>query len=425
MARTVTPLNDTQIKNAKATDKNYTLSDGHGLQLLVKTNGTKLWEIFYKDLESSKRRKTSLGTYPSVSLSNARKKRSEYLELLHSGIDPIYKFKSKKQVNKLDEIKKTHTIESIVTKHMEKEQYNKQLKDYTVNKAMNRLKLHFISYLPQKEKTIIHNITFDMIVKILKRLEEDEKLETLGRVKKQIIKIFQYAYSENIIESVDIFAKLELKSFKAYQESQARNNPTLTNEEDIQKLYNEILNYTNNLITKYLLIFTIHTAQRQGSIIQAKWQEIDLDKKLWIIPKENMKGRSTKVKDHYVPLSDILIKYLKELHDITGDDKCIFPNSQIKKTRNKYPHISNNTTNNALRLMGYTSDQQTAHGFRAMFKTVCKENQELHNLNNEFVERLLAHKVDGDVEAVYNRASNIDDMRKIVNWWSDWLEGLV
>lgn len=72
--------------------------------------------------------------------------------------------------------------------------------------------------------------------------------------------------------------------------------------------------------------------------------------------------------------------------------------------------------------MGYTSEQQTAHGFRAMFKTVCKENQEEHNLNNEFVERVLAHKVDGDVESAYNRATNIEDMRKVVNWWSNWLE---
>lgn len=425
MARTVTPLNDTQIKNAKASDKNYTLSDGQGLQLLIKTNGTKLWEIFYKDIESSKRRKTSIGTYPSVSLSNARKKRAEYLELLHSGVDPIDKFKTKKQVNKLDELKKTHTIESIVDKHMEKEKYNKQLKDYTVKKAISRLKLHFISHLPQKEKTLIHNITFDMIVKILKKLEQDNKLETLGRVKKQIVKIFQYSYSENIIEDTEVFAKLELKSFKAYQESQARNNPTLTREEDIRRLYNDIQNYSNNLITKYLLIFTIHTAQRQGSIIQAKWEEIDFDRKLWTIPKENMKGRSTKVKEHYVPLSDVLINYLKELHNITGDDDYIFPNSQIRKTRNKYPHISNNTTNNALRLMGYTSEQQTAHGFRAMFKTICKENQEKHKLNNEFVERVLAHKVDGDVEATYNRAKNIEDMRKVLEWYSLYLENLV
>ena len=88
MARTAIPLNDTQIKNSKPKEKNYTLSDGQGLQLLIKSSGSKLWEFFYKDLISNKRRKTSLGTYPSVSLANARKKRIQYLEFLNSGIDP-------------------------------------------------------------------------------------------------------------------------------------------------------------------------------------------------------------------------------------------------------------------------------------------------------------------------------------------------
>lgn len=109
---------------------------------------------------------------------------------------------------------------------------------------------------------------------------------------------------------------------------------------------------------------------------------------------------------------------------ITGDEQYLFPNSQIKATRNKYPHISNNTANKALRHMGYIEEQQTAHGFRTMFKTVCKEHQESHHINNEFVERVLAHKVDGDIEAYYNRAENIEDMRKVVEWWSNYILNL-
>ena len=130
-------------------------------------------------------------------------------------------------------------------------------------------------------------------------------------------------------------------------------------------------------------------------------------------------------KEHILPLSDITIKYLKELRSIGLDSKCIFPNSQINTTRNKYPHISNNTATNALRKMGFTKEEQTAHGFRAMFKTVCKENQEDFDISNEFVERILAHKVEGNVEASYNRAINIKEMRIITNWWSEYLEGLV
>ena len=129
-------------------------------------------------------------------------------------------------------------------------------------------------------------------------------------------------------------------------------------------------------------------------------------------------------KEHNLPLSDVTINFLKELYELTGDNVYLFPNSQTNKTRNKYPHISNNTVTKALRLMGYTNQEQTAHGFRAMFKTICKEYQESANLNNEFVERVLAHKTAGAVESAYNRAKNIEDMRKIVNWWSKWLTNL-
>jgi integrase len=243
-------------------------------------------------------------------------------------------------------------------------------------------------------------------------------------VKLLITKIFKYAYTEDIIKNTEIFGKLELKNFKLQTKDKIRNNPTLIEKKDIKVLYQSILEYKHNLITKYLMLMTIHTAQRQGSLITAKWKDINFEDEVWMIPKENMKGTINSKKDHNVPLSNVLIKYLKELHSLTGGNEYIFPNSQLSKTRNKYPHISNNTVTNALRLMGYTKEQQTAHGFRAMFKTVCKEHQEAHQLNNEFVERVLAHKVEGTVEATYNRAINIEDMRKIVNWWSEYLEGL-
>lgn len=261
-----------------------------------------------------------------------------------------------------------------------------------------------------------------MITKSLKALEKEDKLSTLTKVKGILIRVFKYAYAQNIINDVSIFGKLELYNFK--KDTQTINSPTLTEKEDIKKLYESILSYEHSKVTKYLLLFTIHTAQRQQSIITAKWSDIDLNNKLWVIPKEYMKGTIKSKKPHHLPLSETTIKFLKELHSITGDNEYLFPNSQIKVTRNKYPHISNNTVTKALRVMAYSKEQQTAHGFRAMFKTVCKEHQEQHNLNNEFVERVLAHKIDGEVEGAYNRAKNIEDMRKIVNWWSEYLENL-
>jgi len=420
MARTVVPLTDTKIKSAKAKDKNYTLSDGQGLHLLVKCSGSKLWEFIYKSPVTLKRRKSSFGNYPNVTLVTARKKRAEYQELIINGIDPIDHFKQIKEDIKQAEKKEAHTIGKIIDQYYDFKE--DELSTSTIKKDKSRINYSFVNHLPKKEDTNIHDVTFEIIISILEPLEISGKLETLKKVKGIIIRLLKFIFKRNISNTSELIGKLELYEFKKQSKKQIKHNPTLTTKEDITRLYNDILVYNHNLITKYLLIFTIHTAQRQGSLITAKWEDIDFRKKLWVIPEHNMK---VKTADHHLPLSDVTIKYIKELQDITGDSEYLFPNSQINKTRNKYPHISNNTVTSALRSMGYTKKEQTAHGFRAMFKTVCKEHQEEHNLNNEFVERILAHKVEGEVEASYNRAKNIEDMRKVANWWSNYLENLL
>lgn len=417
MAKVVTPLTDTKIKESKAKDKNYTLSDGNGLQLLIRINGSKLWEYYYTSPTTLKRRKTSLGNYPTVSLKNVRKKRTEYRELIINGIDPINYNKELKEKIKETEQNKTHTIENVSNSFFALEQNNKKLKIDTIILSRQRIENHYFKYLSKKENTLITDINYNDTIKILEKLEKLNKLETLTRVKHIIIKVFKFAYTESIIKNTELFGKLELKTFKV--KTIVKNNPTLTNKEDIQRIYNDILNY-KNIIVKYLLIFTIHTAQRQGSIIKAKWSDIDFKNKLWIISKDNMKMK----KEHTLPLSNELLEHLKEFKNFTGYGEYLFPNSQINATRNKYPYISNNTVTKSLRVMGYSKEEQTAHGFRAMFKTVCKENQEEHNLKNEFVERVLAHKVDGTVEGAYNRANSVEDMRIIVEWWSEYLESL-
>lgn len=108
-----------------------------------------------------------------------------------------------------------------------------------------------------------------------------------------------------MLEDTELFGRLKLYAFK--KQADVRHNLTLTSKENIKKLYNDILNYSN-IITKYLLIFTIHTAQRQGSIIKAKWKDIDFDKKIWRISKEDMKMK----RDHNLPLSNVMIVYLQD-----------------------------------------------------------------------------------------------------------------
>lgn len=378
----------------------------------MEQDNTKIWKFIYTF--QGIRKDTSFGTFPKVTLAGARIKAKEFRELIENNIDPLENKKEQKLLQKETKKQKQHQINIIIDKYFEKQQHNKGLAESTVIKTKERLKNHFYLHLKEKEKTIIHNISFDDIVKALQILEDDKKLETLSRIKRVIVNVFKFAYTENIIKETEIFGKLELKTFKIQKKKDIRNNPALTNQEDIKKLYNSILTYDNKIV-KYALLLTIHTAQRQGSIITAKWSDINFNTKLWIIPAENMKGKET----HYLPLSNDIINYLKELYLITGTNEYLFPNQQYK---NKC--MSENTVNNAIRKMGFTNEQQTAHGMRAIFKTVCKENQEKYNLINEFVEMVLAHKTAGKVENAYIRAKNIEDKRKIVNWWSDYLESL-
>ena len=404
-----------QVKALSYSNTKKSLNDGGGLRIIVKPNEKKIWEFKYT--YNGIRKTTSFGSYPNVTLASARAKAKEFKELIDKKIDPIKNNQDIKQKQKEERLKKEHTIEKIANDYLELKQHNKKLKDITILKAKSRLENHFYNELTTyKNETIIHDITFDKIVAILKKIEDENKLETLFRVRLLLIEIFKYAYTEGIIKSAEIFAKLELKSFKTKTKEDIQNNPTLTKEDDIKRLYNGILNYKYGVLTKYALLLSIHTAQRQGSIITAKWCDINLNDKLWIIPASQMKMK----KEHTLPLSDKVVALLKELKQIVGSNGYLFPNTQHLDS-----HMSNNTVNTALRKMGFTKEEQTAHGLRAMFKTVCKEHQEEHNLKNEFVERVLAHKTSGNVEEAYNRADNIKEMRFIVNWWSDYLDRLM
>jgi integrase len=393
-----------------------TFSFRGGFSLAMKSNNL-LWRYRYSmDL---KKYDTNFGKYPSVSLKQARDKLKTYKEKIEKGINPILENKEKiKTIKKEKELKKAYevnTIYSISEKYLTTKQNHKNLKDITIDKARARLKEHFFNHLPKKENTPIYEITLEDITKALEVLQDDNKLETLSRVKMLIIGAYEYAYANEIIEDSNIFTKLRLKSFKIVHKANVKNHSTVTDIEDIKKLYNQMVNYNCGFFTKYALMLTIHTAQRQGSIISAKWCEIDFDKKLWIIPPENMKMK----KEHIMPLSDIIIKYLKELYEITGTTNgYLFPNSQHSNR-----HISNNTVGSAINRIGF-KDKQTAHGFRAMFKSVTKTNQEKYKLSNEYVERILAHTVGSEVENTYLRLTPLEEMRIILNWWSSYLENL-
>lgn len=407
-------LKSEQVKKLSYNDKKKSLNDGGGLRIVAKKDGRKVW--LFKYSFNGKQKDTTLGTFPKVSLAMARTKANEFTNYLEKGEDPLEIKKNKKIEVKHEKLKKIQTIEKITDRYFEIKQHNENLADITIKKLQERIQNHIYPYLSNKKDTSIHDINYDELVKCLSKLENDGKLHSLARIKNLVVSILKYAYTENIINDVETFTKLDMKKFKKQKKSDIRNNPTFTKKEDIKKLYNEILKYNGNKITFYATLFSIHTIQRQGTIITAEWNDIDLDKKIWTIPSSKMKMK----RNHILPLSDYIVKLLKELYKITGKRKYIFPNSK------DFKHMSNNTVRLALRRMGFTNNEQTPHGFRAMFKTICTENQEQYNLKREYVELVLAHKIYiSSSEEQYDRSYNIEDMRYILNWWSNYLENLL
>lgn len=407
-------LNDRSVKAAKPKDgKAVTLNDGGGLILYVHPTANKQWIFRYTF--NGKRKKTTFGSYPAVRLNDARSKRDDYLHLLNQGIDPIAHFKQIKAEQKQSEERKHNpetTIGFLIDKFLALKEQNEGLKEITTRKATSRAEKHIYPYLPDGKNSQIDTLEYDIIISMLQTVEESGKLETLGRLRNLLIGVLKFAYAENVYHNADLITKLEAKTFQRVHKSNVRNAPTLTKRSDIKELMLAIDTYPGEILTKYATLLSIHTAQRQGSIISAKWEEIDLDKKRWIIPAEKMKMK----KRHIVPLADQTVAMLKDLQTYTGADGFLFPNTQHRKR-----HMSENTVNAAMRRMGFSQEKIVAHGFRAMFSTIAREET---NFGHELIESQLAHAVGNEVSQAYNRADYIEKRAELMQWWADYLDNL-
>jgi len=410
MARIVKPLNDKQIKNAKPKDKNYTLSDGNGLHLLVKITGTKLWEFIYKSPTTLKRRKTSFSSYPKISLKEARVKRNEYQALLNSGIDPIEQKRNEKALIQKEYIKKINTFFKISSEWLKS--YESEVSKNYHTKLERALELYVYPFIKNKS---INEVTRLDIISILNNLKDRELLETANRVLMLLNKIFMYAVTyeyipHNIIADIDkkvILGKIVKKNY-----------PTFTKDKDIRALLLSIDDYQGDYTTKKALQMLPYVFVRSFNIRHCEWSEIDLKAKIWTIPSNKMKTKT----EFILPLPHQVIEILEEIREFNGDGRYVFPSFRVKDKP-----MSDNTLISAIRRMGFTKEEFVPHGFRAMFSTIAYEkanNEDGHNYTGEVIEALLAHKEQNKVKGAYNRAKYIEPMRGLIQWYADYLDKL-
>lgn len=411
MARAIQPLTDTKIKNSKTKDKKYKLSDGGGLFLLIKPNGSKLWRLKYR--LHSQTKEYAIGVYPDISLLIARKKREELRELIANDVN-INELKQDKKKNNNITIKiKENTFKKISLEWLES--YKDEISENYYLKLKRTLELHTYPFIENKAITDVSRLE---LIDILKVLKEKNLKETANRIFMILNKIFMYATMMEIIPhniTADIDKKVILgKIIK-------KNYPTFTKKKDIKGLLLSIDEYSGDYSTQKALAMLPYVFARSFNIRHCEWSEIDIKNKQWIIPANKMKVKTNG--DFILPLPHQVIDILTDMQSHSGNGRYVFPS-----LRNKERAMSDNTMIGALRRMGYSKEEIVPHSFRSIFSTIAYENMNIpkdkggHNIQGEVIESLLAHEERNKVKGAYNRAEYLDSKKELIQWYGNYLD---
>ncbi len=394
MCAQTTRLSDRQLKAVKPKDKDYVLTDGDGLQLRVRVNRSMQWNFNYRHPITKNRINMALGSYPEVSLAQARKKTVEARELLAQGIDP------KAQRNELQEAKRAeteHTFENVATAWFE-------LKKDSVTPAYaediwRSLTLHVF---PSMKSTPLSEVNAPMVIKLLRPIEDKGSLETVKRVSQRLNEIMTYGVNSGMILANP------LSGIRAVFKKPKKENMAALAPDELPELMMEIANASIKRTTRCLIEWQLHTMTRPAEAATTRWADIDFDKRIWTIPPERMKKR----RPHTIPLTEHALSLLETLKHHSGHREYVFPSD-----RNPRTHANSQTANMALKRMGF-QDRLVSHGMRSMASTILNE----HGWDPELIEVALAHVDKDEVRSAYNRADYIERRRPMMAWWSEHIQ---
>ena len=387
------PLTDTAIRNAKHQIKQYKLTDEKGMYLLVNKAG-KYFRLDYRF--AGKRKTLALGVYPDVKLVEAREKRDDARKMIANGVDPGQTRKVQKSI----QIEQTeNSFEAIAREWHGK--YSSNWADSHAKKILRRFELYIFPWLGSRP---IAEITPPELLAVLRRIESQGILETAHRAQQNCGQVFRYAIATGRAER-DPSADLRGALTPAKHARMA----TITEPKKIGELLRAIDGYEGTPVAKCALKLAPLVFVRPGELRHAEWVEIDLDKAEWRIPAEKMKMKDP----HIVPLSSQAVEVLCEILPITGKGQYVFPSVRT----NSRP-MSENTVLAALRRMGFTKEEMSGHGFRAMASTVLHEQ----GWPSDIIERQLAHAERNSIKAAYNHAQHLPERRKMMQSWADYLE---
>ena len=394
MANKTQPLTATQVQQAKPKLKEYSLSDGNGLALRVRPIGSKFWIFNYQRPITKKRANLTLGKFPDLSLAKARTKAIEARELLADGIDP-----KEHRDNTLREkqLELSNTLQAVFDDWLEVKKTS--IKEQTAKKLKQRIEKYL---LPDLGKFPLGDITAPQAIKTIKPIANQGKLETVGRLCRNLNEIMTFAVNTGVIEHNRLAG-----IGKAFETAKVTNQASL-DPKDLPELLKTINYASIKPITRCLLEWQLHTMTRPAETAGARWDEIDKEKMLWVIPAERMK----KGRVHTVPLTKQTLDLLETIDFITGESEYIFPADKSNKN-----HINKETANKALVRMGFKG-RQTSHGLRALASTTLNEQI----FDADIIEAALSHVDRDKVRSAYNRTDYLERRKVLMMWWSDHIE---
>lgn len=391
------PLTNLAIKKAASHDKPYRLSDSKGLALLVHPNGGKYWQLRYRF--ANKGKLLALGVYPDITLAEARSRRDDARKLLSNDIDPSVHRK----------IYNAAKVEAAANsfRAVGQEWFAKQKLAWTeihAKKVLGTLEKNLFPWLGDRP---VAEINAPELLATLRRVENRGAHETASRAKQIAGRIFRYAVATGRAErdpSQDLRGALTppIKTHLA----------ALTDPKEVATLLKAIDGFYGTPIVRAALRLSPLLFVRPGELRHMEWTEIKWGEERWEIPAEKMKMRTP----HIVPLCSQALAILRELEPLTGRGKYVFPSA-----RGASRPLSENAVRVALRTLGFTNEQMTPHGFRAMARTILDE---VLGYRVDWIEHQLAHAVKDANGRAYNRTSHLNDRKKMMQGWADYLDSL-
>lgn len=389
-------LTETKIRAAKGNEKDYKLSDEKSLYLLIKPSSSKLWRMGYR--HEGKQKTLSLGKYPDVSLAQARDRRDIARKLLADGIDPG----EQKKIDKNERSEELGNTFEMIARDWHAT-YMKTKAESHAEKVMGR----FVNYVfPYIGKMPIADIKPEDVLRVIKRIENQNYLETAHRALQTIGQVCRYAVQNSKLRhspTNDLKGALPSRNVKHFA--------AFTEPEDVKKFLLSLNALTGTI--------TVQTAVRLAPLLfcrpcelrKMKWEEIDFENCQWKYFVGKVK------KDHLVPLSRQAIVLIKELLPISGNLPYVF-----KGGRDPMRPMSESAVNAALKRLGYdTQTDITGHGFRATARTMLHERLDM---DPHYIEHQLSHAVPDALGTAYNRTKFIAQRTEMMQIWADYLDAL-